>query len=99
MKNYVKITQPIIDLTLEMAKIKYEKNSEEIFNILLEKIWKLKEEEFGYIYNNDPHETKDTYPELLKLHYCIDQKKKVEDINFDVIPKRYNKLIEIYNKL
>lgn len=77
----------------------YEKNSEEIFNILLNKIWKVKEEEFGYIYNNDPHETKDTYPELLKLHYCIDQKKKVEDINFNVIPERYNKLVETYNKL
>jgi len=34
MKNYVKITQPIIDLTLEMAKIKYGKNSNEFINIL-----------------------------------------------------------------
>lgn len=77
----------------------YEKDSEEIFNVLLEKIWKLKEEEFGYIYNNDPHETKDTYSELLKIHYCIDQKQKSEEINFDVIPERYSKLVETYNKL
>lgn len=77
----------------------YGKNSEEIFNILLEKVWKLKEEEFGYIYNNDPHETKDTYGELFKLHYSIDQKQKLEDINFDVIPERYNKLVETYNQL
>ena len=34
MKNYVKITQPIIDLTLEMAKIKYGENSDKFINIL-----------------------------------------------------------------
>lgn len=34
MKTYFKITQPIIDLTLEMAKIKYGENSDEFINIL-----------------------------------------------------------------
>ena len=34
MKTYFEITQPIIDLTLGMAKIKYGENSEEFINIL-----------------------------------------------------------------
>lgn len=34
MKTYFEITQPIIGLTLEMAKIKYGENSEEFINIL-----------------------------------------------------------------
>lgn len=34
MKTYFEITQPIIDLTLGMAKIKYGENSDEFINIL-----------------------------------------------------------------
>ena len=34
MKTYFEITQPIIDLTLEMVKIKYGKNSDKFINIL-----------------------------------------------------------------
>lgn len=34
MKTYFEITQPIIGLTLEMAKIKYGENSDEFINIL-----------------------------------------------------------------
>lgn len=34
MKTYFEITQPIIALTLEMAKIKFGENSDEFINIL-----------------------------------------------------------------
>lgn len=76
----------------------YGKNKDEIFNILLERVWKQDDLKYGYIYNNDPHETVDTWREVYSLLDCLHYKEK-RDINFDVIPKRYNHLVEEYNKL
>lgn len=84
----------IIDLTDKI----YRKNQDDVFNILLEEVWKRDELKFGYIYNNDPQETINTYNEVLTLEYCLYYSEK-KDIDFNIIPKRYNKLIEDYNKM
>lgn len=76
----------------------YNKNKEDVYNILLEEVWKKDDLKFGYIYNNDPHETVDTWKEVYSLLDCLHYKEK-RDINFDIIPKRYNHLVEEYNKL
>ena len=80
-----------------MDKI-YGKKQDDVFNILLEEVWKKDELRFGYIYNNDPQETIDTYKEVLTLIDCLHYNEK-KDIDFTIIPKRYNKLIEDYNQM
>ena len=82
----------------DLAKELFGKNQDEVYDILLNEVWKNNELKYGYIYNNDPHETVDTYREVLTLMDCIHYKEKNE-INFNVVPERYNYLIEQYNSL
>lgn len=85
---------------IDLSDLIYEKNSAEVFNILLEEIWKKDGNKYGYIYNNDPHETVDTYHEVGELFMCLEYKEKTKrGINFDVIPSRYSDLVEQYKKL
>lgn len=77
----------------------YGKSQNEVFNVLLEEVWKKDELKFGYIYNNDPHETVETCNEVLYLMECLEHKEINKNINFDIIPKRYNHLIEEYKLL
>ena len=74
----------------------YGKLSDEVYNVLLEDVWKQDELKFGYIYNNDPHETLETYKQVNMLLDSLRYKEKNNDINFDVIPDRYNKFVEEY---
>ena len=64
----------------------------------MEEVWKKDEDKFGYIYNNDPHETVDTFFEVWSLRDCLRYNKK-KDINFDIIPKRYEYLINEYKNM
>ena len=85
---------------IDLADKIYGKNKEDVYNILLEEVWKKDDLKFGYIYNNDPHETINTQREVYCLLDCLrDKKIYYDDINFDIIPKRYNHLVEEYNKL
>lgn len=84
--------------TIELTDKIYGKNLDEVTDILLEEVLKKDELKFGYIYNNDPQETINTYKEVLTLMDCLYYTEK-EDIDFSIIPKRYNKLIEDYNKI
>ena len=85
--------------TIHLTEEIYGKNLNEVSDILLEKLLKQDELKFGYLYNNDPHETIETYREVLNLIDSLHYKEKRKDINFDVIPERYNKLREDYNKM
>ena len=76
----------------------YGKKLNEVSNILLEELFKKDELKFGYIYNDDIHETIETYKEVLNLMTCLEYGEK-GDINFDIIPKRYETLTEKYHKL
>lgn len=84
--------------TIDLTDKIYGKKLNEVSNILLEELFKKDEHKFGYIYNNDVHETIETYGEVLNLMVCLEHNEK-RDIKFDVIPKRYEKLTEKYNKL
>ena len=53
----------VIDITDKL----YGKNIDEVYNVLMEEVWKKDEDKFGYIYNNDPHETVDTFSEVCLL--------------------------------
>ena len=75
----------------------YGKKKDEVFNILLEELWKKDELRFGYIYNNN-NETVETYHEVLTLFDCLHYKEK-NPINTDVIPEKYNDLIKEYKNL
>ena len=77
----------------------YGKNQEEVFKILLEEVWKKDDLKFGYIYSGDSNETIETYKEVLSLEQDLHYKKKRNNVNFSIIPKRYSYLIEEYNKL
>lgn len=85
--------------TIELTDKIYGKSQNEVFNVLLEEVWKKDELKFGYIYNNDTHETVETYKEVLYLMECLQHKKVEKNINFGIIPKRYNHLIEEYKLL
>lgn len=76
----------------------YGKNEEEVFNIMLDNIWKKNEAKFGYIWKNDEKETIDTYNEIQALVDCIVREVK-ENINLSIIPDRYSDLISKYNKI
>ena len=84
--------------TINLTDKIYGKKLNEVSNILLEELFKRNEHKFGYIYNDDAHETIETYGEVLNLMTCIEHNEK-RDINFDVIPKRYEKWTEKYHKL
>lgn len=77
----------------------YGKNQDEIYQVLLEDVWKKDEDKFGYIYNNDPHETIDTYPEVRTLLNCIRYNEVNKELNFDIIPARYDSLVEEYKRI
>lgn len=84
----------IINLTDKI----YGKNLDEVADIILEDVLKKDELKFGYIYNDDIHETIETYKEVFNLIECLHRGKK-EDINFDAIPQRYEKLVLDYKKM
>lgn len=77
----------------------YGKSKEEVYQVMLEEIWKEDESKYGYIYNNDPHETVDTYREVFKLMESLHYNEKKYTINFDIIPIRYANLVEEYEKI
>lgn len=85
--------------TIDLTDKIYGKNQDDVFNILLEEVWKKDELKFGYIYNNDQHETVDTYINVLILMDCLHYNEKRKDINFDAIPQRYEKLVLDYKKM
>lgn len=84
--------------TIELTDKIYGKTKEEVSTILLEEVWKTDFLKFGYIYSNDPHNTKETYNEVLNLLDCLHYNEKRKNINFDVIPEKYNDLVKKYNK-
>ena len=84
--------------SIDLTDMVYGKNKDEVFNVLVEELWKKDEDKFGYIFNDDPHETVDTYREVYKLIDCVRDKEK-RDINFDIIPERYSHLVEQYKSL
>lgn len=84
---------------VDLANKIYGKNQEEIFKILLEEVWKKDDLKFGYIYSGDSNETIETYKEVLSLEQDLRYKEKRNNVNFSIIPKRYDYLIEEYNKL
>ena len=84
----------VVDLSEKM----YGKGIDEVYNVLLEEVWKKSQDKFGYIYNKDPHETVDTYREVNKLIDCLQSGKKDDSINFDIIPERYNDLVKKYKE-
>ena len=85
--------------TIDLTDKIYGKNQDDVSSILLEEVWKKDELKFGYIYNNDPHETIETYKEVLNLMDCLHYNEKRKDINFDAIPQRYEKLVLDYKKM
>jgi hypothetical protein len=84
--------------TIDLTDKIYNKSLNEVSDILLKELFKKDELKFGYIYNDDIHETIGTYKEVLKLT-CVLRDGEKADINFNIIPKRYEKLIEEYHKL
>lgn len=97
--------QPIIwsdielgDGVIDLSEKMYGKGIDEVYNVLLEEVWKKSQDKFGYIYNDDPHETADTYREAGKLIDCLQSGKKDDSINFDIIPERYNDLVKKYKE-
>ena len=76
----------------------YGKDIDGVYNVMLEEVWKKSKDKFGYIYNNDPHETVDTYGEVGKLIDCLHYGEKDDSINFDVIPERYNDIVKKYKE-
>ena len=97
-KPYIWADSNLPSGSIELTDKIYGKNLDEVSDILLEELLKKDEFKFGYIYNNDPHETIDTYEEVSTLLDCLHYKKK-KDINFSIIPKRYEKLVEDYNEM
>ena len=83
-----------VDITKEI----FNENSEVVYNVMLEKVWKQHESKYGYIWKNDPKETKDTYCEAITLFDCLQTKRKAK-INFEVIPDRYDYAVEEYKKM
>lgn len=77
----------------------YGKNQDEVFAVLLENVWKKDDLKFGYIYNNDPHETIDTYREVLNLMVSLEHRDRDSNINFDIIPSRYDRMVEEYKRI
>lgn len=72
---------------------------EDVYSMLLDKFWKENEGKYGYIYNNDPKETIDTYNEVMKMYHNLGYRKKTYEVNLNVIPDRYQTYVEEYKKL
>lgn len=77
----------------------YGKTSDEVFNIMLERVWKENDVEYGYIFYNDPKETVNSAVEIRCVWQAIRRKRPDDRINFDIIPERYSKDVETYNNL
>lgn len=77
----------------------YGKDRDEVFATMLEKVWKENDVEYGYIFSGDPKECVDSSAEIRCLWQSISNRKPDGRINFDIIPERYNKDIERYNKV
>ncbi len=77
----------------------YGKNAEEVFTIMLEKVWKDDDVQYGYIFSGDPKETVDSATEIRCLLQAIREGQRDDTINFDIIPERYNKDVEKYNDI
>ena len=89
------IGEGVVDLSEKI----YGKGIDEVYNVLLEEVWKKSQNKFGYIYNDDPHETVDTYYEVSKLIDCLNYGKKNDSINFDIIPERYDDWVKKYKDI
>lgn len=76
----------------------YNKKSDKVASVITDLLKKYPEE-FSYLFNNDPHETIDSYHEVLSLLDAIRYNRRRDDINFDIIPARCNHLIEKYKSL
>lgn len=87
------------DGAIELTDKIYGKNLNEVTDILLEELLKKDDLKFGYIYNNDPHETIETYKEVLSLAQDLRYKEKNHNIKFDAIPERYSHLIKEYENI
>lgn len=85
-------------ITSDLTDKLFNKSKEEVYSVLLEEVWKKDELRYGYLYNNDPHETVDTCHEYFSLLDCLHYHEKV-DINLDIIPARYNKTVQKYKEL
>lgn len=83
-----------IDITDEV----FGKDSDTVYEVLCKKVWEQHESKYGYIWKNDPKETKDTYCEVITLFDCLQVKRKTK-INFEVIPDRYDYAVEEYKKM
>lgn len=83
-----------IDITDDV----YGRDSETVYNVLVEKVWKKDEPRYGYIWSGDPKETKDSYNEVSTLIQTIDYDEKPRKINFDIIPERCNWLVDKYRE-
>lgn len=83
-----------IDITDEVLG----KDSDTVYEVLCKKVWEQDESKYGYIWKNDPKEAKETYHEVLALFECVQGKRKAK-INFDIIPDRYDYVVEEYKKL
>lgn len=90
----INITADGIDVT-EM----YGKGRDEVFAIMLEKVWKENDVEYGYIFSGDPRECVDSSVEIRCMWQSIREKRPDGRINFDIIPERYRKDIETYNEV
>ena len=77
----------------------YGKNAEEVFDIMLEKVWKDDDVQYGYIFSGDPKETVDSATEIRCLWQAIRYGERDERIKFDIIPERYGKDVETYNRV
>lgn len=76
----------------------YNKKSDKVASVVTDLLKKYPDQ-FGYLFNNDPHETIDSYHEVMCLIDAIRYNHRSKDINFDIIPARYNHLIEKYKSL
>lgn len=75
----------------------YGKTSEEVYDILLNEIWKKDELSYGYIYNDDPKETVDTCLNVRAMWFAIRGYGR-DDVDFSVIPDRFAKDVERYKE-
>lgn len=65
-----------------------DKSEQEIYSELFNKIWKLNESMYSYLYSNDPKNTKDSHREIQKLYTGI-REDIWYDINTDILPDKY----------
>ena len=83
-----------IDITDDV----YGKDSETVYNVLVEKVWKKNVSRYGYIWSGDPKETKYSEQEVFNLMRAIDYGDDKVKINFDIIPERCKWLVDKYKE-